>query len=384
MVDFCSNDYLGFARSEELKAKIGEELRKHPGYLSGATGSRLLSGNSTYTEHLEEEIALFHHAQAGLIFNSGYTANLGLLSAVARRGDTVICDELAHASIIDGIRLSGANRYTFTHNDPAALEQKLRQAEKSTGRIFVVVESIYSMDGDKAPLPRIISLAEKHQAAVIVDEAHAGGVFGKNGRGLVPHSGLEEQVFARVYTFGKALGSHGAIVVGSRLLKNYLINFARPLIYTTALPFHNLASIKCAYELLISQPGLQKALAARVGLFKQLMKNNGAGSRADHQVSSVDDPLSPADNPLSPGEGTTLPGETDSTAHSPVQTVMVPGNKAVREAADQLQAAGLDVRPILSPTVPEGKERLRICLHLFNTEDEIKKLTDTLESISTA
>ncbi|QEC54261.1 8-amino-7-oxononanoate synthase [Anseongella ginsenosidimutans] len=349
MADFCSNDYLGFARSPALQAKIRDELGKHPGYPAGATGSRLLSGNSTYAEHLEEEIALFHHAQAGLIFNSGYAANLGLFSAIARRGDTVICDELAHASIIDGIRLSGANRYTFSHNDTGSLEQKLKQAEKGPGRIFIAVESIYSMDGDKAPLEKITSLTEKHNAALIVDEAHAGGIFGKNGRGLVPLWGLEEQVFARIYTFGKALGSHGAIITGSKTLKDYLVNFARPLIYTTALPFHNLASIKCAYELLIDRTGLQKELDAKIALFKTLAK----GIRG-----------------IIPMDG-------------PIQTVTVPGNKAVREAAGQLQASGLDVRPILSPTVPEGKERIRICLHLYNTEEEIKKLTGLLTTILT-
>lgn len=347
MADFCSNDYLGFARSEELNALIAGELAKHPGYPTGSTGSRLLSGNSTYAEHLEEEIALFHHAPAGLLFNSGYAANLGLLSAVAGRGDTVVCDELAHASIIDGIRLSGANRYSFAHNDVDSLEQKLRQAAKGAGRVFVVVESLYSMDGDQAPLRDVVSLAGKYQAALIVDEAHAGGVFGKNGRGLVPHSGLEEQVFARIYTFGKALGSHGAIVLGSRTLKHYLVNFARPLIYSTALPFHNLASVKCAYELLIGQPDLQKKLTDRAAWFRQLAKKAG----------------------LSPG------------ATGPIQTITIPGNAAVRAAADRLQAAGLDVRPILSPTVPPGKERLRICLHLFNSDEELKKLSEQLEML---
>lgn len=344
LADFCSNDYLGLARSTQLKEKIMEEVGKHPDQPAGATGSRLLSGNSSYIEHLEEEIALFHRAEAGLIFNSGYSANLSLFSALARRGDTVICDELVHASIIDGIRLSGANRYTFSHNDTGSLEQKLKQAEKGAGRIFIAVESLYSMEGDMAPLRQIISLSEEYNAAVIVDEAHAGGIFGKNGRGLVPHSGLEEEVFARVYTFGKALGSHGAIVTGARILKDYLVNFARPLIYTTALPFHNLAGIKCAYELLIAQPGLQKALMAKIDLFKRLTK----GIRRVQVM-----------------EG-------------PVQTVIVPGNKAAREAAEKLQAAGLDVRPILSPTVPEKKERLRICLHLFNTEEEIKRLASLL------
>lgn len=347
MVDFCSNDYLGFARSAELKERTGQELRKHPGYPAGATGSRLLSGNSAYVEHLEDEIALFHHAEAGLIFNSGYTANLGLFSALARRGDTVICDELAHASIIDGIRLSGANRYRFKHNDMASLEQKLGQAEKGGGRLFIVAESLYSMDGDRAPLQRLVSLSKRYNASLIVDEAHATGVFGKNGRGLVPGSGLEEDIFARIYTFGKALGSHGAIVAGPRILKDYLINFARPLIYTTALPFHNLAGIKCAYELLVAHDELQPRLDDKISLFKSLLGNAGKFQLMD----------------------------------GPIQNIVVPGDQPARKAAATLQAGGFDVRAILSPTVPAGTERLRICLHLFNTNEEIEKLAQLLKKI---
>lgn len=347
LADFCSNDYLGFARSFELKAKTVEELARHPGQPSGATGSRLLSGNSAYTEHLEEEIAMFHHAEAGLIFNSGYSANLGLFGSVPRRGDTVICDELAHASIMDGVRLSWANRYTFRHNDPESLEEKLRQTGKAAGNIFIAVESLYSMDGDEAPLEKIVFLAEKYNAQLIVDEAHAGGIFGKNGRGLVPHYGLEDRVFARVYTFGKALGTHGAIVTGSRILKNYLVNFARPFIYTTALPFHNLASIKCGYEVLIGHPGLQASLLEKAAFFKRSVK----GLQQIHPK----------------------PG--------PIQIVPVSGNAAAREAAARLQQNGLDVRPILSPTVPEGHERLRICLHLFNTEEEIGTLAAGLKEL---
>lgn len=344
-VDFCSNDYLGLSRSPDLKKKIAEELNRHPAYPVGATGSRLLSGNSAYIEHLEEEIALFHRAEAGLLFNSGYSANLGVFSALAQRGDTVVCDELVHASIIDGIRLSGANRYTFAHNDPESLEKKLKQAEKGSGRVYIAVESLYSMDGDLAPLEKIISLGEEYNAAVIVDEAHAGGVLGKNGRGLVSDAGLEARVFARIYTFGKALGSHGAIVTGSRVLKDYLVNFARTLIYTTALPFHNLASIKCAYELLIARPDIQQALKDRISLFKQLTREN-------RRIQAMD---------------------------GPIQTMIVPGNQAARAMEKKLQAAGLHVRAIRSPSVPAGKERLRICLHSYNTEDEIRRLARLLE-----
>ena len=181
LADFCSNDYLGFARSERLKALIESQLKLHTSYLSGSTGSRLISGNDDFTEKLEAEIALFHNAESALIFNSGYDANVGLFSSLPQRGDTIILDELIHASIIDGARLSYANRYTFKHNDLISLEEKLKL---SKGNIYIGIESIYSMDGDAAPIAEIIELAEQYEAVVIVDEAHAVGIFGQNGRGL--------------------------------------------------------------------------------------------------------------------------------------------------------------------------------------------------------
>ncbi|HET8829328.1 MAG TPA: pyridoxal phosphate-dependent aminotransferase family protein, partial [Pelobium sp.] len=202
LADFCSNDYLSFAQSISHKKKIQLLLDAHPNTKNGATGSRLISGNTKFTEELEQKIADFHQAEAALIFNSGYDANLGLLSCIAQRGDTIICDELIHASLIDGARLSLANRYTFAHNDLAALEEKLKQ---SKGNIFVVTESVFSMDGDCAPLVDINELTNKYGANLIVDEAHALGVFGKNGEGLIQHLNLQNKVFARVYTFGKAL-----------------------------------------------------------------------------------------------------------------------------------------------------------------------------------
>jgi 8-amino-7-oxononanoate synthase len=237
-VDFCSNDYLGFARSPLLKNKIENEIGDFVS--NGSTGSRLLSGNSAYTEDLEKYIAILHQSEAGLIFNSGYDANLGLFSSLPQRGDTVITDELIHASIIDGARLSYANRYTFKHNDLGSLEAKLKQAK---GNCFVAVESVYSMDGDTPPLNEIAALTLKYDAHLIVDEAHAVGLYGF---GLVA-TDLQKQVFARVVTFGKALGCHGAIVLGSNLLRQYLINFARSFIYTTAASFHQMASVKTAY-----------------------------------------------------------------------------------------------------------------------------------------
>ncbi|NRF38141.1 8-amino-7-oxononanoate synthase [Pedobacter foliorum] len=339
-VDFCSNDYLGFARSSELKLATEELLLHIPQYRNGSAGSRLLSGNHSFTEETEAFIASFHHAESGLIFNSGYDANVGLISSLAQRGDTIISDELIHASLIDGARLTHANRYSFKHNNLEDLEAKLKV---SKGNIYVVVESVYSMDGDIAALSEINTLCEKYEANLIVDEAHALGIFGNSGRGLVQEAGLEHKIFARIVTFGKALGCHGAIVLGSRALRNYLINFARSFIYSTAAPIHAIATIKAAYEMLI-ETNYQPLIAEKIALYTSV-------------VSSI--------KGIIPSPST-------------IQTIIYNSNQKAKFAAETLQNKGIDVRAILSPTVPEGKERLRICLHLFNTDKEIKMLVDQL------
>jgi 8-amino-7-oxononanoate synthase len=340
-IDFCSNDYLGFARSAELKNKVDQYLKQHPDYLNGSTGSRLLSGNTAFCEELESEIASFHDAEAGLIFNSGYDANLGLFASLPQRGDTIITDELIHACIIDGARLSHANRYTFKHNDLKSLEDKLKHA---TGNCYIAVESIYSMDGDSAPLQQIIALAETYNANVIVDEAHAVGVFN---RGLVSELNLQHKIFARVVTFGKALGTHGAIVLGSNLLREYLINFARSFVYTTASSFHQQVSVKIAYEFLQASSQHQQNLVGNINLFKSGL-----------------------------GDGYGL-----LESNSAIQSIVIPGNDKVKQIALTLQQNNFDIRPILSPTVAAGLERLRICLHAFNTDKEINDLIQLLKQI---
>lgn len=344
LADFCSNDYLGFARSVTLKQSIAAETANHPLSLNGSAGSRLLYGNIQYAEELEKQIADWHDSEAGLLFNSGYDANLGLISALAQRGDTLILDDLVHASIIDGARLSYANRYSFKHNNPESLESKLKLAK---GNCYVVIESVYSMDGDTPPLHEILTLTEKYNAALIVDEAHAVGLYPK---GLVHNLNLQQRVFARVITFGKALGSHGAVVLGSNNLRNYLINFARPFIYTTAAPFHQLAAIKMAYGLLETSADNMHELRNNICLFKDKIK---------------------------PGKDFTL---IDS--NSAIQCILLGSNQLARQAANQLQINGLDVRAILSPTVATGTERIRICLHSFNTENELTLLADTLKNLT--
>lgn len=331
-IDFCSNDYLGYARTLRVASPTS----------GGATGSRLISGNTALAEALEQQIAAFHGGEAALLFPSGYAANIGLLPAVAGRGDTIIYDKLLHASLRDGIRLSRAKAMGFAHNDLADLVKKLRSAE---GQVFVVVESVYSMDGDQAPLAEMVAICQQHDALLIVDEAHGTGVIGKKGEGLVGALGLEDQVWARVHTFGKAIGSHGAVVVGSLLLKSYLLNFARSFIYATALPHHTLLSIQAAYEALIKGVEI-KLLQERIQYF---LTNCPTTLRTS-----------------------LIPSNT------PIQAVICPGNTQVMQLAAHLQENNFAILPIRYPTVPQGEERLRICLHSFNTNEEIDKLLDVL------
>lgn len=331
-IDLCSNDYLGIVRNHLLPHNTT--------LASGSTGSRLLSGNYQLVEETETLIAQFHEAEAALIFNSGYDANLGLLSSVPQKGDTIIFDQLSHASIRDGIRLSFAQAWAFAHNDLDDLRKKLK---KASGNIFVVTESIFSMDGDAAPLAEIANLCDQHSAHLIVDEAHATGVVGEKGAGLVQKENLQDRCFARIHTFGKAVGCHGAAIVGSSKLRDYLINFARAFIYTTALPASSVELIRQSYQLLPTLNEDREKLGALIKTFKNLRLNAAT---------------------------------IEST--SPIQAIIIPGNEKVKAIADDLQKAKLDVRPILSPTVAKGSERLRVVLHSFNTDVELGMLQEIL------
>ena len=340
-IDFSSNDYLGFAKLKELWEP--ETLDKY-----GSTGSRLLTGNASITEEAEAFISSFHRGEAGLIYNSGYDANTGLFSCIAGKDDTIIYDEFAHASIRDGARLSIANHYSFRHNDLEHLESKIKRAEGNN--IFVAIESVYSMDGDVADLKGLVVLVEKYKNIyVIVDEAHATGVFGDHGQGLVQELGLENKFFLRIHTFGKALGCQGAIVLGSYLLRDYLINYSRPFIYTTALPLPNILAIRRAYQLLLDKNKNIQLLKDRIQYFNKKITASGV--------------------------------QNIRTNQSAIQVMIIPGNENARAVAKHLLSKNIDIRPVLSPTVPAGKERLRICIHSFNTEEEIDRLIDELKSI---
>jgi 8-amino-7-oxononanoate synthase len=351
--DFYSNDYLGLARNPELADLVQRAYAqaREPNRL-GATGSRLLSGNSAYAMQLEEKLAGVFRGQAALLFNSGYAANLAVLACLAQKGDLILYDELLHASLREGYRLSFAAHSSFRHNDPADLAAKLAHARRTvTGAILVVTETVFSMDGDNGALAQILDLCDQFGAQAVVDEAHSTGIFGPGGAGLACALGLENRFFARIYTFGKGMGAHGACVVGSRDLVDYLINFARPFIYTTAMPLHNLATLWCACDYLAAHPELAEQLQRVVA---------GYAART---------------------EGLGLPVEVKKIVNqSPIQVLVVPGSERCRALAAHLVAHGCEVRAIVAPTVRAGEERLRICLHAFNTEAELDALAGALAS----
>lgn len=354
LVDLSSNDYLGFAKNEAIYANTFQLSLKKNISQNGATGSRLLSGNHSLYVELERQLTKFHKSESALVFNSGYDANIGFFSAVPQRGDVVFYDEFIHASIRDGIKMGNAKSYKFKHNSLEDLKSKF-QAERSRSpnetEIYIVTESVFSMDGDSPDLKKFVDFCASEGFHLIVDEAHAVGVFGKKGAGLVQELGIEKQIFARIITFGKALGCHGAAILGGEQLKNYLVNFARSFIYTTGLPPHSIATILSSYRYLeipdVEDQG--KYLRDNILLFKRKIKSLEI---AKYFVPS------------------------DSAIHC----CMIPGNDKVKSVSKKLNDKGFDVKAILSPTVPEGEERLRFCLHSFNSPNEIGLVLQLLKS----
>ncbi len=429
LVDFSSNDYLSFAQNITLqnRVKLAYDAYISQSNPAAATGSRLLTGHNFLYQQLENQLVRFYNAEAALVVNSGYEANLGLLLACCRKTDLILADELAHASLCDAARWTGAETHFFRHNDIEHLEILLynkfyygkiegqnqnvnvekidkeikvkteieikdeikngvkiidknqtikknnqnssltenREPHNHTPKtenrephnhtappenrepqaaIFVLIESVYSMDGDIAKLLEIIELCEKYGAFLLVDEAHATGIFGS---GLVAELNLQHRVWARMHTFGKALAAHGAIILGSNLLKQYLLNFARPFIYTTALPPHSLIQISESHHFLDENPLFLTQIKAKIALFQQIML-----------------PLRPL----------------IQLSHSAIQWFSCSSNARANELSFFLRQNGFDIRPILSPTVAAGSERLRICLHLHNTEADFLKLKNLLQS----
>lgn len=350
IVDFSSNDYLGFSRNKQLHDHAERFFNESGVKGNGATGSRLLTGNHLMYRIIEEELASRHESDRVLMFNSGYDANLGFFSCVPQRDDVVLYDELSHASIRDGIKLGNAKAYKFEHNNLEDLLALIERNKTTDSDIYVVTESVFSMDGDSPNLIALVELCEQHNCYLIVDEAHALGVFGEFGEGLVQELGLHKRVFARLITFGKSLGAHGAAILCSKQLQRYLVNYARSFIYTTALPPKAVATIGSGYIFLQNHEHFRRQLRDNIAHFNQQKMRVGVKNVFVRSTSAI-------------------------------HCAIVPGNDRVRELADGMQLNGFDVRAILSPTVPEGQERMRFCLHSFNTKDEISGALATFEKL---
>ena len=422
IVDFSSNDYLGLAHSlaqhQFVQSKYNAYTASHqPPYL-GSTGSRLLSGNSKLALHLEKFLAQVHNRPSALIFNSGYDANLSILSSLPLPRDFIILDELCHNSIIMGVKMSRIPMdrvHYFKHNDMQDLKRILSAVKHMISlpisdpssdssslnqNIMVGVESVYSMDGDVAPLRDILDLALQFGACVLVDEAHGLGVYGRTnahnlvsptvpyldgsplhdkdgslsstsetnlkitsnsnsygGSGVLAALELEHHpaLLAGVFTFGKAAGCHGAVITGSQILIDYLVNYARPFIYSTSLPSHSLWAIKCSYDTMTSKQGdeMRAKVFGLVSLFRdEMMEALRLGGRNEHFL---------------------LPSP------SPIQAVICPGNEHCIAVSKKLRAlGGIGVFPIRSPTVPKGEERIRIIVHAHNTKQEVLNLVECL------
>lgn len=347
LVDFSSNDYLGLARLDAISVRAKQILTDLGHSANGSTGSRLLTGHHPLFKKVEQQIATYHEAETALVFNSGYDANIGLFSALPQRNDLVFYDAFVHASIRDGLRLSRAKSYSFRHNDFEDLARKIEKLT-SASSVWVVTEAVFSMDGDSPDWKSLAAICNRFEVHLIIDEAHATGVLTQLTE-IYKQTTIENHLTARVVTFGKALGCHGAAVLGNASLRDYLINFAGSFIYTTALPPAALATIAAAYEKLQDKIGLE-SLHQNIDIFNRSVVNLDL---KQHFILS----------------------------QSAVHCCIAPGNEHVKMLSMQFEKSGFDVRPILSPTVAARKERLRFCLHAFNTENEIESALKLLATL---
>ena len=347
VINFSSNNYLGIANHPALAAAAKGAIDR---YGCGSGASRLISGNMTLHEELEAKLAEFKGCEAALVFNSGFQANTGILSTLVGEGDVIFSDALNHASIIDGCRLSRAKARVYGHCDLDQLETQLKAAS-SGARKLIVTETIFSMDGDEAPLVGVVDLAEKYNALVMVDEAHATGIFGANGAGVVAKLGLGERVPIQMGTLGKALGGFGAYVAGSRALRELLINRCRSFIFTTALPPAVMAMAIAAIDLVRSEPQRREALWENCRRMKQGLMRVGFE-------------LGPRESPILP--------------------LIVGDATKCMELSERLLQRGVFAQGIRPPTVPPGTSRLRITLMATHTKDQIERALDIFQDMGPA
>ncbi|MDQ1167900.1 pyridoxal phosphate-dependent aminotransferase family protein [Flavobacterium sp. SORGH_AS_0622] len=345
VVDFSSNDYIGFSKSEIIFRNVHAYLVENEIFQNGATGSRLVSGNHSLYHIAENFIAQFHDAEAALIFNSGYDANIAFFSAVPQENDVVLYDELCHTSMKDGISISSAKSFKFNHNDLEDLERLILEFPNQL--VCIVTESVFSIDGDSPNLEELIALSEKYNCYVIVDESNTLGVFGERGEGLSQYLQLHDKIFARIMTFGKGLGCYGAGILGSVELKEYLINFAKNFIYSTGLSPHSVATILIAYQHLEIEKEAIEKLRQNIIYFNQYKNLLGLKPMFVRSKSAI-------------------------------HCAIVPGNENAKKLEQELQDKGFDVQSILSPIVPQGQERLRFCIHNYNSQEQINQALELL------
>ena len=335
-IDLSSNDYLGLAKHPLLKQRMAEAVMAEG---VGSTGSRLLRGERAAFTRVEQNFASFKGAARSLYFSSGYLANLAVLTTFPESGDVIFSDASNHASLIDGVRLSRARRVIFPHNDVTALAKLLRE-ETGAARKFVVVESLFSMDGDEAPLAEYAALCRDTGAALIVDEAHAVGIYGATGSGLIEARGIAADVFVSINTAGKAMGVSGAFVAGSSEAIEALIQEARPFIFSTAPPPALAAALDASLEIIAMEPERRVRLLARARYLRERLDLDG---------------------------------------FSQIVPVMIGDNQRAVAVARELQAAGFDVRAIRPPTVPPGTARLRVSLNCGLTEETLDRFAAAFE-----
>lgn len=342
-VNLCSNDYLGLSADPRLKQALQEAVARTTAV--GSTGSRLLSGNSSEWEELEVDFAQFAGREAALYFSSGYSANVGLLGALLKPSDIVFSDSLNHASIIDGIRLAGVRKVVYPHGDLKFLQAALKQQRNRLGARVVVTESVFSMDGDVAPLLDLLELTREYAAELAIDEAHATGVFGPRGRGLAAQLGIEKHVLAIVHTCGKALASMGAFVCSGLTLKQYLVNRARTFIFSTAMPPYLAHQIRAAMHLAATADAERAHLFAIAELVRKELRAAGLDV---------------------------------CSSNSQIIPVVLGSNESALHVAHQLQSNRFAVRAIRPPTVPPGTSRLRLSLTSKITRDQASRLCELI------
>ena len=341
LLDLSSNDYLGLSNHPKITEASQKAIAE---FGTGSAASRLLSGDLKIHHELEEKTAAFKGKESALVFNSGYQANVGIISSLYKAGDAVFCDKLSHASILDGISLSGAKIFRFSHNDMDHLETLLKKTDGKFENRLIVTESVFSMDGDRAELTEIVELKEKFGCEFMVDEAHATGIFGENGSGLIGEENLTERIDLVMGTFGKALGSFGAYIACSEKVKDYLINTCRNFIYSTALPACVIAANIAAIDVIEEEPDRRKILLENAAQFRNELKKNKLQIKGDTQIVPL------------------IVGDAEKTV----------------TISDSLIENGYWVLPIRPPTVAQGGSRLRFSLTYHHDKDTLRQLAERI------